>query len=184
MWIQRKCLDEELVWVSTCFEVPWARSGAGASVGDPCRGYRRFLRARADSTLRRIVPAARRAVVASGLPLTWGFEPKRRSTCSAVSQTLSAGREYALGADNRRPRSRKVGESHAEGVPIKCTRGKARFDKTGGFANRPPDAHRLDGEVAEIARNFYGYELPWIIHAASSRCGGRRVGTSRYTRQN
>jgi hypothetical protein len=131
-----------------------------------------FLRARADWTLRRVPQAARKAVVSSGLPLSVAFRAQETiklfrsiadsyiadeatfdALVSAVRRIEEWARIHAIPVVGQMPEVTKLDklrEGWLRGIGLK----------------RLQD---LNADANDISRELYGYQLPWIIHAASQQ---------------
>ncbi|MEW6725465.1 MAG: DEAD/DEAH box helicase [Bacillota bacterium] len=159
--------SESIEWIERVFRDSLAvlqdRSGADDVIA--------FLRARADSTLRRVSQAARKAVVSSGLPLSVALRAHENiEIFKGVADSYLASEEKfdALLAAVR---------TIEEWVRINAV----------SVVVQLPDAAKLDAlrekwldgvglrelstidDDANICRELYGYQLPWVIHAASQQ---------------
>jgi hypothetical protein len=167
---------EPEVWVEQVFReslaVIQARSGT-PEIGE--EGVLAFLRARASSTLRRVSRSARKAVVSSGLPL---------SVALRVYENLDVFRGIADFCDAERPTLRALSaavhsieewaRTHAGRVTGSMP-GPAKLDALRDWWLSGTGLQALTLIVADaqsISRDLYGYQLPWIIHAASQQLRG------------
>ena len=138
-----------------------------------------FLKARAGSTLRRVPAAARGSVVSSGLPL---------SVAVRAQESLSVFEAIAEACGAESPSLSDV--TDAVHAIEEWARGEAA-----AITGRMPDASKLDAirggwlagtglqtlsaqepDAREISRDLYGYQLPWIIHAAAQQLRGNEQG--------
>lgn len=131
-----------------------------------------FLKARARSTLRRVPSGARHAVVSSGLPLSVairahesieifsliaeacvGESPAFAAVVAAVRAIEDWARRHAVAVTGTMPNAWKldtIRDGWLSGTALQI------------LSTRVPDAR-------EIARDLYGRQLPWIIHAAAQQ---------------
>lgn len=149
-----------------------ARAGGSQDLADGLIG---FLQARAGSALRRVPAAARSAVVSSGLPISVAIRAHESlatfgtiaNTCAAESPSLSdvtaavrAVEEWARG--------------HAAAVTgTMPDASKLDAIRDGWLAGTGLRAlSEQDSDARQISKDVYGYQLPWIIHAAAQQLRG------------
>jgi hypothetical protein len=168
------------IWVERVFReslaVLQARSTSSEVGGEDVLS---FLKARARWVLHRVPQDERKAVVASGLPLRVAYR---------AYEDLDIFRTIADSCDSEQP-------SLAEAVnAVRAIEDWARGNAS-SVAPDMPAASRLDAlragwlsgiglhvlklvdsEAPSIARDLYGYQLPWIIHSSSQQL--RVVGES------
>ena len=165
--------DEPAAWVEQVFRdslaALQARSGGSKAETEDVLA---FLRARADSAVRRVSQAARKAVVSSGLPLSVALRAHGNlEVFSAVADSYT-GDDETLSA--LAPAVRVIEEwarDHAGPVtgdmPDVAKLDALRVGWLGGVGLQALST--LERDAKAIAREFYGYQLPWIIHAASQQ---------------
>ncbi len=165
---------EPAEWVERVFReslaVLQARSGANKSDADDVVA---LLRARAESTERRVPLSARRSLVSSGLPL---------SVAIRAHESIEVFRGVA-------DAYRASGESFSALVAaVRRIEEWARIHARAVTEHEMPDAAKLDAlregwlggiglsqltttheDANDICRDVYSYQLPWIIHAASQQ---------------
>lgn len=132
-----------------------------------------FLRARAEGVLRKTPPAARRAVIASGLPLSVGL---------AAFNQLSAFREMAdryLHSDFDEAAlnafvleieswARENAASIVEAMPREEVLAAIRRQWLRGDSLRAI-VEASGAEATGICSDLYGYKLPWLFHAVAQK---------------
>ncbi len=180
--------EDPVVWVEKVFReslaVIQARFGISGIGSEDVLG---FLRARADSVLRRVEEPARRAIVSSGLPLSVALQAQVnldvfRKIADAYSeangelQALVAGvreieewaRTNAISVVIAMPDATKfdlVRQGWLEGIGIQ----KLGEDKD-AVKKIPKKLLAQEKKIKErIIKKIYGEQLPWIIHAASQQ---------------
>lgn len=165
--------NEPTMWVDQVFRdslaVLQTRSGA-SDVGT--EDVLAFLRARADSTLHRVPPPARRAVVSSGLPLSVALRAHGNlDVFKEVADSYNAADETLLALSAA---VRVIEEwARANAVPVTGDMpGVAKLDTVregwlGGIGLQ--ELRAVDADAQVISKDLYGYQLPWIIHAASQQ---------------
>lgn len=164
---------EPAAWVDQVFRdslaVLQARAGASEIHGDDVVA---FLRARAESSVRRVPQSARRAVVSSGLPLSVALRAQENLTVfgdiadsyMAASQSLVALVECVRTIEcwARVHATPVTGE-----VPDVAKLDGIRSAWLSGVGLRVLTAHEPNASL--ISRELYGYQLPWIVHAAAQQ---------------
>ena len=164
---------EPAVWVEQVFRASLAalqaRSGASETGTEDVVA---FLRARADSALHRVPQSARRAVVSSGLPLSVALRAHANlDVFRGVADSYNAAGETppALAAAVRviEEWARSNAGAVTGDVPDATKLDSVREGWLAGVGLQALSA--LETDVKAVARDFYGYELPWIIHAASQQ---------------
>lgn len=165
--------DEPSIWVERVFRdslaAIQARSGASEVGADDVLA---FLQARAESALRRVEQPGRRAVVSSGLPLKVALRAHRNldffrgvadSHCAAegtLCSLVTAVREFEEWAETN-------AASITGQMPERAQRDAVRKGWLGGVGLQTLCATGVDAR--SISKDLYGYQLPWIIHAASQQ---------------
>jgi hypothetical protein len=165
--------EEPTMWIERIFQDSLAAIQARSGVSDAgTEDVLAFLRARAESTLRRIAHPARRAVVSSGLPLSVALRAHESlGVFSKLADSYSTAQEAfpALVATVRE--IEEWARAHASGITGKipeATRLDAiREGWLGGVGLRALTT--ADGDARGITRDLYGYQLPWIVHATSQQ---------------
>lgn len=165
--------DEPEIWVERVFRnslaVLQARAG-GATVGP--EDVVGFLRARTEAVLRRVPASARGAVISSGLPIGLAIrandsqETFARIAASCGGETASvdvlAGGLHAI---------EEWARVNAGAITGKMP-GEEQLDalRNGWLGGTPLQAlSALDPDACDISRELYGYQLPWILHAAAQQ---------------
>lgn len=168
--------DKPDVWVEEVFRdslaVLQARRGSSETTAEDVIA---FLRARATSTLQRVSQGARRLVVSSGLPLTVALRAHENLAVfsGAADSYNEGGQSVGALADTVR-RIEEWARQHAATV-TGAMPDASRLDalRSGWLRGVGLQAlSKLDAEASTISREFYGYQLPWIIHAASQQLRG------------
>ncbi len=165
--------EEAEAWVEKAFRqslaVIQARSGATETTPDHVIS---FLRARAASARQRVTKPARKAVVSSGLPLSVALRAHEHlSVFSGIAEryVADAGSISALAECVRAIEA--WARDHAEAVtgamPAEARLDAIREDWLKGVGLR--ELNTTDSEASSITRELYGYQLPWIIHAAAQQ---------------
>jgi hypothetical protein len=161
-------------WIDDVFRQSLAAIQARTSGSEvDARDVVQFLRARAKSALVRLPDVAgRRAVMSSGLPLRVGIEAQAAlGVFSRVADSIAANPERLSVLTSAVREIEDWARQHA--API---------------VGNPPEASRLealregwlsgqslrglcdvDKEAASICKDFWGYQLTWIIHAAAQQ---------------
>jgi hypothetical protein len=170
--------DESVAWVERVFRdslaVIQACSGPSETEASDVLA---FLRARAESAVRRVPQAARKAIVSSGLPLSVALRMHENTGVFkniADSYTASSGALAALAVAVRA--AEEWARVHAvaliEDMPDVGRLDAIRDGWLGGVGLQ--SLNSLDPDANSISRELYGYQLPWIIHAASQQLRGAR----------
>jgi hypothetical protein len=169
-------ISEPEVWVERVFRnslaVLQARSGT-FDVGE--EDVLAFLRARANSALRRVSQPARKAVVSSGLPLSVALRAlESLDVFRRIADSFNAGPstlpELAAAVRGIEEWARNYASSVTGPMPAAAKLDAMRDGWLGGIG-----LHALssaDSDAPSISRELYGYQLPWIIHAASQQLRG------------
>ena len=165
---------EPEVWVEQVFRtslaVLQARSGAFETGAEDVLA---FLRARAGSVLRRVPQAARNAVVSSSLPLSVALRANEQlGVFKEIADALAAdaGSFPQLVAAVRA--IEEWARAHARPVTGGAMPDPAKLSglREGWLAGTALQVlSAIDADAREISKDFYGYQLPWIIHAASQQ---------------
>jgi hypothetical protein len=168
--------EESAVWVEQVFRDSLAAIQARTGfIETGAEDVIAFLRARAESVLRRVAQPKWKAIVSCGLPLT-----------------------VALRAHESLEIFRKLADSYREAqgalpalvAVVRAIEEWAR-DNAAIITGQMPEARKLDviregwlggvgiqtltaveNNAKDIIREFYGYQLPWIVHAASQQLRG------------
>jgi hypothetical protein len=172
-------VEDPIVWVERVFRDSLAAIQArSAGSGISGEDILSFLRARANSVLRRVPDPARRAAVSSGLPLSVALHAHLdldffrtvadayREAEWAPSALLAAVKEIEEWARTR--------ASSVAALPEAEKLDAVREGWLAGIGLQALTAS--DDDAPDITRKVYGYDLPWIIHAASQQL--RRLGES------
>lgn len=130
-----------------------------------------FLKARTEGVLRKTPPNARRAIIASGLPLSIGLaafnqlDAFREMVDSYLNSELD---EAALNAFVLEFESwaRENAASIVEAMPSKELLVAIRSQWLRGDSLRKI-VETSDAEAAGICSDLYGYKLPWLFHAVA-----------------
>ncbi len=166
---------EPAQWVDDLFRKSLAviqsrQSGAGATEGDILA----FLKARAVAALNQIVaPEDQRAVVSTGMPLRAAMQIRRdldlfRDIADSYLTLGSNPFEKLVAAVGSIENwTRLHAKKLFDHVPDEETADRLRNAWLGGIGLRR--LRELDGKAQKVCADFYGYELPWIIHAISQQ---------------
>lgn len=166
-------VGEPAVWVEQVFRDSLAVLQARSDTSETgTEDVIAFLRARADSALHRAPQSARRAVVSSGLPLSVALRAHGNldvfrgiaDSYNAEGETLSA---LAAAVRVIEEWARSNAGAVTGDVPDTTKLDSVREGWLAGVGLQALSA--LETDIKAIAREFYGYELPWIIHAASQQ---------------
>lgn len=163
-------------WVETVFRgslavVQAAASGSGVAAD----GVLALLTARATSALRRVAPNARKGVVSSGLPLRVALRVRERldafrSIADALSADDGESLDVLTDAVKRLERwALQNAPTLVEPEPDRVLLNTIRRAWLSGIALRTLGPAN---QTTSIAKDFYGYQLPWVIHAASQQLRG------------
>jgi hypothetical protein len=164
---------EPEAWVEKAFRqslaVIQARSGATETKPEDVIS---FLRARAESARQRVTKSARKAVVSSGLPLSVALKAQEHlSVFSGIAERYlaEAGSIPALteGVRTIEAWARVHAAAVTDDMPAEARLDAIREGWLRGVGLRELNA--IDSEARSIARELYGYQLPWIIHAAAQQ---------------
>ena len=168
--------SEPVVWVEQVFRnslaALQARSGTSETGADDVLA---FLRARADSALRRVSQPARKAVVSSGLPLSVAVRTHQSlvlfgeiaASCGADVQALP---EIAAAVRAIEEWARAHAGPVTGTMPDAAKLDAMREGWLGGTGLQALTSAEASARV--ISKELYGYQLPWIIHAASQQLRG------------
>jgi hypothetical protein len=134
-----------------------------------------FLKARVRYILHRVPVFARTAVVSSGLPLTVAIRAHESlDVFRTIADTYANGqpKDAALGIAVREVErwTRQYAQSLTESIPPEDVLDLIRPGWLAGYTLE--ELSRVTHETRDIAREFYGYELPWIVHAAAQQLRG------------
>jgi hypothetical protein len=169
-------VGESAAWVEQVFRgslaVLQARSGASETKADDVLA---FLRARAVSAVQRVSQPARRAVVSSGLPLSVALRAHENlAIFSGVADSYEVGDETVSSLAVTVRAIEEWARAHAAPVtghmPDVTKLDAMREGWLGGVGLQALSG--LDPDANAISRELYGYQLPWIIHAASQQLRG------------
>lgn len=168
--------SQPAAWVEQVFRhslaVLQARSGTSETTTDDVIA---FLRTRAESSLQRVAQPVRRALVASGLPLSVALRAHKHLTlfgdvADAYDAVDAAGSALAEGVR----RIEEWAQDHAAPVtgemPDMAKLDRIRAGWLRGVGLRALSA--LEPDARSISRDLYGYQLPWILHAAAQQLRG------------
>jgi hypothetical protein len=134
-----------------------------------------FLRARADSTLRRVPQPARKAVVSSGLPLSVALRTHESlEVFGGIAASYDAGSQALPDLAAAVRAIEDWARAHASSVTGTMPEaGKLDAMREGWLGGTGLQAlSLLEGDARAISKDLYGYQLPWIIHAASQQLRG------------
>ncbi len=165
-------IDDSVEWIDQAFRESLAaiqaRSGIGLSTTDDVI---RFLEARVKSTLMRIPnKSTRKAVVASGLPLSVAIKAHdnldhfRTLTDEYLQSDMSLA-SLSSTVQKFEIWARANGSSVTDKMPEESVLNKIRNQWLGGIGLR--EITKNEPKSDSICKDFYGYQLPWIIHAIS-----------------
>jgi hypothetical protein len=163
-------------WVDRVFRASLAgiqaRSSSSKTKADDVLS---FLKARAESALRRVPPSSRWSVVASGLPLSVAVrsEAARDVFIRIAAAYTAGGRDLASlvhAVSKLENWARDNASEIAEKMPSEERLDLVRRGWLAGVGLR--DLTEVDEDAPDIARNLYGYQLPWIVNAAAAQLRG------------
>ena len=131
-----------------------------------------FLRARADSALRRVARPARKAIVSSGLPLMVALRAHETLDIFETVADAYSAEEKTLQALVAAVRAleewaRMHAASLTGAMPEAVKLDAVRAGWLGGVGLQMLSVGDTDARA--ISKDLYGYQLPWIIHAASQQ---------------
>jgi hypothetical protein len=165
--------DDARAWVEDVFRnslaVLQARSGAEGIGSDDVLA---FLAARVESVMERVAPHIRGSVARSGLPLSVAIRSQADlDEFEAIADALDTAESeldvLSAGVKKFEEWVRVNGGPLAEGIAPEAALDAVRDGWLGGVALQLMAQHVE--EAAEIAKSFYGYQLPWLIHAVSQQ---------------
>ncbi len=167
-------VDDSVEWVDQAFRESLAVIQASAEV---CQSNKddviSFLKARAAFTLKRVPDwATRKAVVASGLPLSVAITAHRdldlfrklADECLQSDMSLSPLNTVVQKIEEW---ARENAYSVTDDMPEKSKLDNLREKWLGGVGLH--ELIELDSDATFICKELYGYHLPWIIHAISQK---------------
>jgi hypothetical protein len=167
-------VEDPAIWIDRVFRNSLAIIQARSSVSEKeTEEVLAFLRARAESSLHRIPElSARKAIVSSGLPLSVAISAHNeleffrgiadsynesagtlQALVSAVENIEEWARIHAAPVTNEMPKASKLDalrEGWLRGIGLRVL-------------------SDIVGEARVISKDLYGYQLPWLIHAASQQ---------------
>jgi len=166
-------IDGAATWVDEVFRnslaVLQARSGPDPGEADDVLS---FLSARVESVLLRVPPGARRAIASSGLPLTTALRANssRDTFVAIVDAYHAAGKTETALREAVKLLEDWVRDS-ADAVTRKMPEVSALDAiREGWLSGVGLEALRaLEAKAVEITKDFYGYQLPWVVHATSQQ---------------
>jgi hypothetical protein len=168
--------EDPAIWIERVFRDSLAAIQARSGILETgTEDVLAFLHARAESALRRVPPSERKAIVSSGLPLAVALRTQSSlAIFRAVADTFRAA-EGALPALVTAVReieewARQNATSVTGEMPDVAKLDAMREGWLGGVGLLALSA--IDDEAKDISRELYGYQLPWIIHAASQQLRG------------
>ena len=165
--------DESAAWVEGVFRdslaVLQARAAGGATSADDVIA---FLKARVDSVVARVPAAVRKAVVSSGLPLSVALKAREhldtfRSIAGAFVGAGQSPVALAIAVRDIEAWVRAHATSVTGDMPGVATLDAIRDAWLTGIGLQVLTASHDDAAV--ITRELYGYQIPWIVHAASQQ---------------
>jgi hypothetical protein len=168
--------EDPSAWVDRVFRTSLAgiqaRSSSSNTKADDVLS---FLTARAESTLRRVPPSSRWNVVASGLPLSVAVRSeKARDLFMRIATAYTAGgrslASLARAVSKLEKWARDNASDIAEKMPSEERLDVIRRGWLAGVGLR--ELTELDDDAPDVARNLYGYQLPWIVNAAAAQLRG------------
>jgi hypothetical protein len=167
-------IDDSVDWIDQAFRESLAMIQARAGVEQSTtEDVIRFLKARTKSTLMRVPDkATRKAIVASGLPLSVSIQAHKdldvfRTLADKYLQSDRTVAELSSIVQSFEEWVRANGSSITHKMPEESKLNVIRSLWLGGISlqkitEKEPDA-------AFICKDFYGYKLPWIIHAITQK---------------
>lgn len=158
----------EHVFRSSLAAIQASALGSGVAADDVLA----LLRARVTSALRRVPSSAQHAVVSSGLPMSVAIRLNQGLQVFEQIAESCAGESVELADLARAVRAteewvRSNASSMITNVPSAEVLEMIRADWIAGIGLQ--DLSTRAPGTREITKNFYGYQLPWIIHAASQQ---------------
>lgn len=166
--------EEPAIWIERVFRDSLAAIQARSGVSETgTEDVLAFLRARADSALRRIAdPATRRAIVSSGLPLRVAIRAHAelevfRRVADLFEESARTVTALATAVREIEEWARSNAGSVTDTIPAASTLDVLREGWLGGVGLRA--LRQINDEALSICRDLYGYQLPWIIHAVSQQ---------------
>lgn len=146
-----------------------ARAGGTQELAD---GVISFLQARAGSALRRVPAAARSAVVSSGLPMSVAVRAHESLATFSAIAGMCASESPMLSDVTAAVRAiEEWARGNAAAVtgtmPDASKLDAIRDGWLGGTGFQALSAK--DPDAREISKDLYGYQIPWIIHAAAQQ---------------
>lgn len=162
-------------WVDDAFRDSLAAIQARAKQGTSDDGdVINFLKARTQGVLRKVPsPEARRAIIASGLPLSVGVRAFNQLDVfrQMVDRFLNSGQDN-VALDALVFEFEAWGRQHAktivEGIPEQAQLDKIRPLWLAGESLREIIETCGDG-ATKICTDLYGYQLPWLFHSVAQK---------------
>ncbi len=162
-WVERVFRDS-LAVIQACSEL------SGIESGDVLA----FLRARAQSTLLRVTePTRRKSVVSSGLPLSVALRANAaldifRAIADHLLESVGELSELAAAVHQIEEWARtNAGSVVADEMPDESLLDALRTGWLSGVSLRK--LCEIDDKAKLICKDLYGYQLPWLAHAASQQ---------------
>jgi hypothetical protein len=166
--------DESVDWVDRAFRKSLAAIQASAGLEQSNQDdVISFLQARAKSTLQRVADkATRRAVVASGLPMSVAIMAHRdldlfRRLIDEFMESDMLLSDLNAIVQNIEEWARENAHSVTGEMPEKSKLDDLREDWLGGAGLNV--LIKQDSDATSICKDLYGYQLPWVIHAISQK---------------
>lgn len=165
--------EDPIIWVEKVFRESLAviqtRAGISEIGSEDLLG---FLRARAESVLRRVEEPLRRAIVSSGLPLSVALQAQInldvfRKIADAYTEANGELQDLVAGVREIEEWARSNASSVVKKMPDTAKLEAVRQGWLEGIGIQK--LSEVEEKAKEITRDIYGYQLPWIIHAASQQ---------------
>lgn len=165
--------EEPSAWVERVFRASLAGIQARSRPSDTSSDdVLSFLKARAQSVLRRVPASSRLSVVTAGLPLSVAVRSvEARDLFIDIANAYTAGGRSLASLVRAVSKLEKWARDHASDIVEKMP-SEARLEaiRRGWLAGVAlHELTELDDDAPDIARNLYGYQLPWIVNAAASQ---------------
>lgn len=166
--------EESTTWVDRVFRDSLAAIQARSGVSEKgTEDVLAFLRARAKSALGRVAePATRKAVVSSGLPLSVAVRAHGdldvfRAVANSYEESEGTLPALATAVREIEEWARTHAATVTDKMPEVSKLDALREGWLGGVGLRV--LSEIDADAPLISKDLYGYQLPWIIHAASQQ---------------
>lgn len=165
-------IDDSMDWIDEAFRESLASIQSREELNESSSDdVIRFLKARTSSNLTRVPNrSARKAIISSALPLSAAIQATEDADYfrALVDEYIDSDRslqDLATVVREIESWARIYAFSVTGNMPAERSLENLRIGWLGGTGLRT--LIQLDSKAVDISKGFYGYQLPWIIHAIS-----------------